>query len=65
MIVQLFPQPHRLAAHRRRCSFAPCSLHVYRRALIRRIGLTSGGRPAAVLDAVARSLLQARVTPAR
>lgn len=60
MIVQLYPLPHR-HTHRRRCCFAPASLHVYRRALIRRIGLSSAGRPASVLDTVARALLQARV----
>jgi hypothetical protein len=61
MIIQLRPVEQHHHAHRRRCSFAPNSLHVYRRALIRRIGLPSGGRPAAVLDTVARSLLRARV----
>jgi hypothetical protein len=63
MIVHLFPEPvpHR-HPYRRLCSFAPASLHVYRRAPIRRIGLPAGNRPAAVLDAVARALLQARVS---
>jgi len=63
MIVHLFPEPvpHR-HPYRRLCSFAPASLHVYRRAHIRRIGLPAGNRPAAVLDAVARALLQARVS---
>jgi hypothetical protein len=63
MIVHLFPEaaPHR-HPYRRLCSFAPASLHVYRRALIRRIGLPAANRPAAVLDAVARALLQARVS---
>ncbi len=63
MIVHLFPEsaPHR-HPYRRLCHFAPASLHVYRRALIRRIGLPAGNRPAAVLDAVARALLQARVS---
>ncbi|GAB4441946.1 MAG: hypothetical protein OHK0015_39860 [Chloroflexi bacterium OHK40] len=59
MIIQL--RPHHHHANRRRCNFAPYSLHVYRRALIRRFGLPSGGRPAHVLDKVARSLLRARV----
>lgn len=61
MIIQLRPTEHHHHAHRRRCRFAPTSLHVYRRALIRRIGLTGAGRPAAVLDTIARSLLGARV----
>lgn len=61
MIIQLRPAQHHHHAHRRRCSFAPSSLHVYRRALIRRIGLQSAGRPARVLDTLARSLLRARV----
>lgn len=61
MIIQLRPTEHHHRAHRRRCRFAHSSLHVYRRALIRRIGLTGGGRPACVLDSVARSLLRARV----
>ncbi|MCS6880546.1 MAG: hypothetical protein RMK84_13680 [Oscillochloridaceae bacterium] len=63
MIVHPFPEPapHR-HPYRRLCSFAPASLHVYRRALLRRFGLPAGNRPAAVLDAVARALLQARVS---
>lgn len=59
IITQLRPEHHH--AHRRRCSFAPTSLHVYRRALVRRIGLPAAGRPACVLDALARALLRARV----
>ncbi|NJN19532.1 MAG: hypothetical protein HC822_26460 [Oscillochloris sp.] len=47
-------------AHRRRSSFAPVSLHTYRRALIRRMGLHEAGRPALVLDNVALALLRAR-----
>jgi hypothetical protein len=58
MIIQLRPEHHH--CHRRRCSFAPASLHVYRRALARRIGLPPGERPAHVLDTLARSLLDAR-----
>jgi hypothetical protein len=61
MIIQLRPQETQHHARRRRCSFAPASLHVYRRALIRRIGLPSSRRPACILDAVARSLLAARL----
>ncbi|HMQ31287.1 MAG TPA: hypothetical protein PKD53_11195 [Chloroflexaceae bacterium] len=59
MIIQLRPAHHH--AHRRRCSFAPISLHVYRRALARRFGLTAGARPAGALDTLARALLRARV----
>lgn len=59
MIIQLRPSHHH--AHRRRCSFAPSSLHVYRRALARRFGLPTGDRPAAVLDTLARAILRARV----
>ncbi|NTU81367.1 MAG: hypothetical protein HGA45_18645 [Chloroflexales bacterium] len=59
MIIQLRPERH--YANRRRCSFAPESLHVYRRALARRIGLPPGERPACVLDTLARSLLRARI----
>ena len=61
-IIQLRPgqRPHH-HANRRRCSFAPVSLHVYRRALVRRFGLPLGSRPAVVLDTLARSLLRARV----
>lgn len=59
IITQLRPERHH--AHRRRCSFAPASLHVYRRALARRFGLPTGDRPACVLDALARALLSARV----
>jgi hypothetical protein len=59
MIIQL--RPRRRHAHRRRCSFAPASLHVYRRALVRRIGLLGTGRPAVVLDRLASALLRARV----
>jgi hypothetical protein len=59
MIIKLRPKPRR--AHRRRCSFAPNSLHVYRRALVRRIGLSYSGRPACFLDNLARALLRARV----
>lgn len=59
MIIQLRPVHHH--AHRRRCSFAPVSLHVYRRALVRRFGLPAGARPAHVLDALARALRRARV----
>lgn len=47
--------------HRRRCSFAPTSLHVYRRALARRFGFPAGDRPACVLNTIARALLDARV----
>lgn len=63
VIIQLRPnqqQTPRHTTHRRRCSFATASLHVYRRVLRRRIGLTDGGRPACVLDTLARTLLQAR-----
>lgn len=59
MIIQLRPQPRR--THRRRCRFARNSLHVYRRALVRRIGLRCSARPAFILDNLARALLQARV----
>jgi hypothetical protein len=59
IITQLRPE-HR-HTHRRRCSFAPTSLHVYRRALVRRFGLPAGDRPACVLDALARALLRARI----
>lgn len=59
MIIQLRPTHH--YANRRRCTFAPLSLHVYRRALLRRIGLTPAHRPACVLDTLARALLRARV----
>jgi hypothetical protein len=59
MIIELRPSHHH--AHRRRSSFAPESLHVYRRALVRRIGLPAGERPASVLDALARALLRSRV----
>lgn len=58
MIIQLHSERH--YAHRRRCSFAPLSLHIYRRALARRIGLMPGERPAHILDALARALLTAR-----
>jgi hypothetical protein len=47
--------------HRRRCSFAPTSLHVYRRSLARRFGLPAADRPARFLDAIASALLRARV----
>ncbi len=59
MIIQLRPAHH--YAHRRRCSFAPLSLHVYRRVLARRFNLPPGARPACVLDRVARTLLNARI----
>jgi hypothetical protein len=59
MIIPLHPEHH--YAHRRRCSFAPLSLHVYRRVLARRIGIPPGERPACMLDTLARALLRARV----
>lgn len=59
IITQLRPGHHHV--HRRRCSFAPSSLHVYRRALARRFGLPAGERPARFLDTIARALLKARV----
>jgi hypothetical protein len=59
MIIQLRPKPRR--TRRRSCSFARNSLHVYRRALVRRIGLRCSSRPALMLDTLARALLQARV----
>jgi hypothetical protein len=59
IITQLRPSHHH--AHRRRCSFAPTSLHVYRRVLARRFGLPSGDRPATFLNTIARALLSARV----
>jgi len=58
MMIPLRPERH--YAHRRRCSFAPLSLHIYRRALMRRIGLIPGARPASILDALAQALLAAR-----
>lgn len=58
MIISLRSERH--YAHRRRCSFAPLSLHIYRRALVRRIGLPPSERPASILDALARALLTAR-----
>lgn len=61
-IIQLRPAQRRHHhTNRRRCRFAPSSLHVYRRALVRRFGLPEGKRPAAVLDTLARALLRARV----
>lgn len=61
MIIQLRPSEPQPRARRRRSSFAPSSLHVYRRALARRFGISCGGRPAVILDALARTLLDARV----
>ncbi|WP_129673655.1 hypothetical protein [Candidatus Chloroploca sp. Khr17] len=62
MIIQLRPSPHvPHHAHRRRCYFAPETLHLYRRVLVRRIGITPGARPASILDTLARALLDARV----
>ena len=58
MIIPL--RSERYYIHRRRCSFAPLSLHIYRRALVRRIGLIPGERPAHILDTLARALLTAR-----
>lgn len=55
------PRSGRHHIHRRRCSFAPASLHVYRRALARRFGLPAGERPARLLDSIARALLAARI----
>jgi hypothetical protein len=63
MIIQ-FPGAERATRrgqHRRRRAQCPRSLHIYRRALIRRIGLSGGGRPAQLLDTVARTLIAARV----
>lgn len=58
-----FPvEPHGPAArHVRGCAFAPRSLHIYRRALLRRIGVPAGDRPAAPLNALAMALIAARV----
>jgi hypothetical protein len=61
MIIQLRPSEPHHRARRRRSSFAPSSLHVYRRALLRRFGLPTSSRPAFVLDTLARTLLDARV----
>ncbi len=63
MIVRLFPEaaPHR-HPYRRLCSFAPASLHVYRRPLIRRTGFPAATRPAALLDAGPRASPPARVS---
>lgn len=48
--------------HSRRRAHCPRSLHTYRRALLRRMGMTCvAGRPAAVFDNLARELLAARV----
>jgi hypothetical protein len=47
--------------HRRRHGFPPMSLHVYRRALLRRFGLASGERPACVFNELAQALLHAQV----
>lgn len=60
-----FPGVHRLARRairraRRRPS-CPRSLHIYRRALLRRMALPAGDRPAYVLDSLARALISARV----
>jgi hypothetical protein len=48
--------------HSRRRAHSPRSLHIYRRALLRRLGVSSSGtRPACVMDAIARELLAARI----
>jgi hypothetical protein len=63
MIVMFFPgaEPPGRSPHTRRRARSRPSLHIHRRALIRRLGLHSTGRPACVLDTIARQLLAARV----
>lgn len=63
MIVMFFPGAKRPSRRRhvRRRARCQTSLHTYRRALARRLGLPSAGRPAGVLDTIARQLLAARV----
>ncbi len=66
MIIRLFPnsQPASMplsGGHRRLCRLAPASPHVYRRALIYRLGVADGRRPAAVFNTIARALRDARV----
>ncbi len=61
IIIPFKPNAEPWHAHRRRCAFAPASLHVYRRSLVRRFGLPEAGRPAAALNKLARAMLSARV----
>jgi hypothetical protein len=63
MIIQ-FPgvtRPAR-AQHSRRRAQTPRSVHTYRRALLRRMGMCcAADRPAIYIDALAREILAARV----
>ncbi|WP_448336857.1 hypothetical protein [Chloroflexus aurantiacus] len=66
MIIHLFPNtpltPSTIGSRRRRhCRLAPTSLHVYRRALIYRLGIADGRRPAVVFNTIAQALLSTRV----
>jgi len=61
IIIPFKPNAEPWHAHRRRCAFAPASLHVHRRALARRFGLPRGERPAVLLNTLARTILAARV----
>lgn len=63
MIIRLFPdaQPTSSCTRRRRhCRLAPTSLHIYRRALIYRLGIADGRRPAVVFNTIAQALLSMR-----
>ncbi|MBO9313359.1 MAG: hypothetical protein J7456_10755 [Chloroflexus sp.] len=66
MIIRLFSdeQIHALTTgygRRRRCRLAPSSPHVYRRALLYRLGIADGRRPAVVFNTIAQALRSARV----
>ncbi len=65
MITQLFPTKSTTSAtcggHRRRCRLVHDSPHVYRRALLYRLGIADGRRPAVVFNTIAQALRNARV----
>lgn len=64
MIIRLFPDaqlPSSCTRRRRHCRLAPTSRHVYRRALIYRLGIADSRRPAVVFNTIAQALLSTRV----
>ncbi len=66
MIIRLFGSepttaPPTCQGRRRRCRLVHDSPHVYRRALLYRLGIADGRRPAVVFNIIAQALRNARV----
>ncbi|GIV88627.1 MAG: hypothetical protein KatS3mg055_1145 [Chloroflexus sp.] len=66
MIIRLFSSTTSTTSpvcgsHRRRCRLTHNSPHVYRRALLYRLGIADGRRPAIIFNTIAQALRNARV----